>query len=141
MKLVLLLKKDFTRYQLPALLWTLLIFALSSIPNLAGPDLGFRMQDKFYHFTFYGFYGILLALAFYNQNRFPALRRYFLVFTILFGMIYGLSDEIHQYFVPGRQMDFFDLLADSSGVAFGAVIFHLRYHIKRVMNFSQMILR
>jgi VanZ family protein len=31
--------------------------------------------------------------------------------------MFGLSDEIHQYFVPGRNMDPLDLLTDAIGAA------------------------
>jgi VanZ family protein len=32
-------------------------------------------------------------------------------------VMFGLSDEIHQYFVPGRNMDPLDLLTDAIGAA------------------------
>jgi VanZ family protein len=34
---------------------------------------------------------------------------------VLLVIVYGASDEFHQYFVPGRQADVFDLMADSLG--------------------------
>jgi len=42
--------------------------------------------------------------------------RYGLVgITFLFVVLYGLSDEIHQYFVPGRSATFLDLVVDAVG--------------------------
>ena len=35
------------------------------------------------------------------------------------GILYGMSDEWHQMYVPGRSPDHMDLLADALGVAFG----------------------
>jgi VanZ family protein len=34
---------------------------------------------------------------------------------------YGISDEIHQHFVPPRQADVFDVAADAAGAALAAV--------------------
>jgi VanZ family protein len=38
------------------------------------------------------------------------------LFSIFFGVIYALSDEVHQSIVPGRSADFFDFIADCIGV-------------------------
>lgn len=38
----------------------------------------------------------------------------------LLAVLYGISDEIHQSFVPGRFPDLWDLVADSVGALVGA---------------------
>src|SRR5690606_15800676 len=38
----------------------------------------------------------------------------------LLAVLYGISDEIHQSFVPGRFPDLWDLVADSAGALLGA---------------------
>ena len=43
-------------------------------------------------------------------------------FSTLLGVVYGLSDEIHQYFVPGRTASPLDLAADSIGVLIGVFL-------------------
>jgi len=45
-----------------------------------------------------------------------------LAFAIAF--LYGVSDEIHQYFVPGRHPDVLDVVADASG----PFAFHWHYN-------------
>jgi VanZ family protein len=35
-------------------------------------------------------------------------------------MLYGVSDEFHQYFVPGRSVEALDVLADALGGLLGA---------------------
>jgi VanZ family protein len=40
--------------------------------------------------------------------------------------VYGISDEIHQHFVPGRMMDWTDAVADSCGITLGSWFFHYR---------------
>jgi VanZ family protein len=37
--------------------------------------------------------------------------------------VLGTLDEFHQYFVPGRQSDVLDLLADAVGIALGVLAF------------------
>jgi VanZ family protein len=44
----------------------------------------------------------------------------------MIGALYGISDEIHQYFVPGRVMDWTDAVADTCGIALGSWFFHHR---------------
>ena len=119
-------KKAFIYYQLPGIIWTIVIFVLSSIPSLSPPNLGIEWQDKIYHFIFYMAYAIFLARAFYFQNYSFKVKQKFWLHTLLFGVLYGISDEIHQYFVPGRYMEFADGLADSLGVIVGVTLFYCR---------------
>lgn len=43
--------------------------------------------------------------------------------VVLFCLLYAISDEFHQSFIPGREPDFFDIVADM----FGAVTVSLVY--------------
>ena len=38
------------------------------------------------------------------------------------GAVYSITDELHQYLVPGRSCQFMDVIIDSSGVLFGVAI-------------------
>ncbi|MDA8211200.1 MAG: VanZ family protein [Clostridia bacterium] len=44
--------------------------------------------------------------------------------AILFCFIYGISDEFHQSFVPGRTPDAVDLLADTAGAALAQAVWY-----------------
>lgn len=95
-----------------ALAWMGLIFYLSSQPSLDIPGL-FPHQDKVMHFGFYGVLGVLLLGAMAmppNGFQRPAA----LLATAL-ASLYGVSDEVHQMFVPGREADVLDWLADTAG--------------------------
>ena len=35
--------------------------------------------------------------------------------AFLFSSLYGFSDEVHQYFIPARQADIYDWMADTAG--------------------------
>lgn len=48
--------------------------------------------------------------------------RMFLI-TVAICFLYAISDEIHQYFVPGRACRVFDVLIDTSGSAFFCLVY------------------
>ena len=129
----LLQRNNFWVNQFPALFWTALLFTLSSLSNLRGPSLDLGFEDKIYHFTMYTIYGIFLARAFYRQQRFPALKQHFLLAAFLAGVLFGLSDEFHQSFTPGRSVEWGDWLADALGIVFSL------YLVTRVKFFKSIL--
>ncbi|MGB3223127.1 MAG: VanZ family protein, partial [Desulforhopalus sp.] len=40
-----------------------------------------------------------------------------ILFTLTFSLLYGISDEFHQSFIPGRFVSVYDLIADCAGAA------------------------
>ncbi len=46
------------------------------------------------------------------------------IYAALWATLYGALDEVHQYFVPNRYADFFDLVADAIGAICGARLVH-----------------
>lgn len=105
----------FAKYQLPAMVWAVLIFVSSSIPSAAIPDLPILRFDKVIHAGIFLVFCFLVYRALRYQSRFPFLSRHCLGFSLLLTFLYGSLDEIHQYFVPGRSADPFDLMADTVG--------------------------
>ncbi|MFQ5650098.1 MAG: VanZ family protein [bacterium] len=112
------------RYALPAILWALLLFFLSSLPSNSVPSLGIEYEDLVAHFVVYSVLGYFLAIAFLHQPE--RITRKTIVLAALLGILYGASDEIHQMFVPGRNSTLSDFVADGLGVLVGVVVF-LRY--------------
>jgi VanZ family protein len=103
----------------PPLLYMLLIFYLSSQSNPL-PELTKRVWDKALHTIEYGTLAVLFCRAFVGEGygRLAAMGLAF-VFT----SAYGASDEWHQLYVPLRNSDFFDWLADSIGGGIGITAF------------------
>jgi VanZ family protein len=67
------------------------------------------------HFALFGGLAGLVALGLVRSNG-PALpRRALILWPVAFATLYGLTDEIHQLFVPQRTFDLLDLLADAAG--------------------------
>lgn len=106
-------------YWLPPLGWALLIFELSS-QSLTGFTLPFTHFDKLIHIVVYGILCLLLYRAFIHAQE-DWWREKAVILSILFSILYGISDEIHQMFVPMRMPDAADLLADGMGAGLSQI--------------------
>lgn len=89
------------------------IYWLSAHPKLPAPIL-FSWQDKLYHAGAYFLMGLFAWRCF---RYFNADFRTQLLLSLAFCSVYGITDEWHQYFVPGRSSSAGDWLADSIGAA------------------------
>ncbi len=78
--------------------------------------------DKIVHMILYFGLGILLHLTFSNSDN-KTLKHYAPFFAILIGIFYGITDEVHQSFVPGRSANTLDLFANGIGLALAQAIF------------------
>ena len=98
-----------------------LIWVLSSMPlHLSLDPVPFK--DKGLHFCEYGVLAVLLNHALRGTFRRASLR--LTAFYAVTGtVLWGLLDEIHQAYVPGRSSDAFDLLADTLGATVGTLMF------------------
>jgi VanZ family protein len=94
------------------------IFAGSSLSKL--PPIPGGFSDKVAHFTEYALFGLVLARAVAGP-RWLSLPASLALLTVFVAMLYGVSDEIHQRFVPGRDFDPRDMVADTLGAAAAAV--------------------
>ena len=102
-----------------AFAWMALLFYLSHQPGLDTPML-FSGQDKVLHAVVYGLLGLLLLAAQPRQAQGYSWRQ--VGISTLIASLYGLSDEIHQYFIPGRSSEVLDWVADTLGALIGAFL-------------------
>jgi VanZ family protein len=103
-------------YWAPVVLYCGLIVFLSSLssPHHYLPGFLENISDKILHAMEYGILAILLYRAFaYTLN--PKHRSYAPFLAIVVAMIFGVTDEFHQLFVPLRHGDRWDLIADAVG--------------------------
>jgi len=75
----------------------------------------YQYPDKVAHMILYALFGFLLYLTMKN-SPYPSFSAHAMLFAIAIGVIYGISDEFHQSFVPGRSANIPDLVADGLGV-------------------------
>jgi VanZ family protein len=105
----------------PAVLYTLLIWWLSSQVL----DVAFMNRvpfaDKGVHFVEYG--ALAFFIAFAHLYTWPARTIAGPLIAAAFTTALGLLDELHQGFVPGRFSDLYDLLADALGSLIAALAF------------------
>jgi VanZ family protein len=103
------------RTLLPAFVWAVAIFVASSIPSQDLPAQDIFEYDKLIHMAIYFVFAALLYRALRFEGTSRAMRSRAAMVTVAIIAFYGMTDEFHQYFVPGRSMDFFDWVADVSG--------------------------
>jgi len=107
------------KFHIPVILYCTAIFFQSSFPSLYLPETDFELADKLLHSVVYLILFFLFFYSLKNQNKSIKLKNYALEFSLFFTIIYGATDEIHQYFVPNRYCDVFDWLADIVGALVG----------------------
>lgn len=71
----------------------------------------FEFQDKIMHFIAYFVYAITMQITIIGA-KLKAPR----ILIIFFSLLFAISDEFHQYFIPGRSADIYDILADFTGI-------------------------
>ena len=76
------------------------------------------LWDKILHLTTYAVLGLLMirALAGGRVRGVTANRA---MLALLLTVLYGVADEFHQSFVPGRTPDLMDVVADAVGASIG----------------------
>ena len=108
----------YLKYWLPVILYACFIFYLSSLSNpieqiIYGKKIlsYLNLQHFIYHIIELGILSLLLYRALKPVSKNPQ------TLSILIAILYAITDELHQYFVPGRISSVFDLAVD----AFGAI--------------------
>ncbi len=93
-------------------LFSLFIILISSIPGDSVPgklNFGF---DKVIHFIEYSFLGFICL-----RTKLKLFKSTYL-FTLIFGLTFGIFDELWQSFIPGRDSSIYDVIADFLGICF-----------------------
>lgn len=106
---------------------SIIIFYFSSLPAEKIPlPAGFEWQTTAYHFI------IFFSLVFFLL---PALvkgkEKNFIFVAIILAVMYGVLDEFHQLFVPGRACVFSDFLIDFSGILLASFIYAVSLRLKK----------
>jgi VanZ family protein len=101
----------------PVVAYMGLLFVASSLSSIPSPPGG--LTDKHEHFFFYGILaGLTLRALAKGEWRHVTLGA--VLGAILISSAYGVSDEWHQRFVPGRDYELLDMAADAIGSTLAA---------------------
>lgn len=118
--------KKFLIYWLPPVLWAGAIFYLSGVSGLASNMTVFWdvFWRKLFHAGEFGLLNLLLWRALYYGQGISLKKA--LWWSLSLTILYAVSDELHQSFVPNRQCRWQDMAQDSLGVmAVGTAVFLL----------------
>ena len=99
--------------------WMAVIFLLSAQPGMPGllPGPLQRLATTIAHV---GEYAVLSSLLLHAAVPNAVRPRILVLFTLwAAATLYGMSDEFHQSFVPGRDANLVDVLADAAGGLLG----------------------
>lgn len=106
-------------------LWVLVVYWIvlflgTTLPSDKLPDT--PSGDKFNHFAGYAVLSFLLFtwMRFRKGNAAGEIKLFQKSFII--AAVYGVFDEIHQLFIPGRFFEWYDILADINGAALGLAV-------------------
>jgi VanZ family protein len=105
----------FIRFYMPAIVWFVVIYTLSSLPGSAFPIITIPYSDKIVHIVIFFIFCALIDRAIMHQTAFPRLVNFHLYLSLAVVILYGFGDEFHQSFIPGRTADLFDATADVVG--------------------------
>ena len=104
----------------PAIAWALAIWILSGRPVV--PTVPIPYIDKIFHTGEFGVLAVLVSwAALPHLTRYRPFMKWLLIVLVCF--FYGIVDEAHQAFVPGRMCDVADAFADLMGAAIATLIF------------------
>ena len=124
--------RKFIFYWLPVIFWAGVIFYLSSISGLNSGlqvfwDVFWR---KLFHAGEFGILNLLLWRAFYYSEGVGFKKA--LWWSLILTLLYAISDELHQYFVPDRQCRWQDMAQDNLGVLLVSGGLYIRQRLKKI---------
>lgn len=86
---------------------------------------------KIAHFIIYLIMGLFSSNAMYHLK---VKRKHWLIISMSLCVLYAISDEFHQVFIPGRGPRIFDVMIDSCGALLGNIIY---YKLRKVRHSSK----
>lgn len=119
----------FVKLWIPVILWAILIFYLSSIPDLK-TDLKYDfILRKIGHILEYFVLAFLLFRAF--KGSFSLTDLFLFIYPVSLSLFYAISDEFHQQFVRGRSCAARDVLFDAAGIFGFFIISRVYWFIRK----------
>jgi len=120
-------------FWIPSIVWAIILFSLSNTPGNELPSLKFGL-DKLAHISVYCIFSYLIIFAFTNSTHKDYFHKIYYSFLIAF--LYGVFEEYHQLFVPGRFFSYGDMYANLIGSVAGVLIWHFNifHHKEKILK-------
>ena len=94
------------------------IFYLSTISFKASSKSGLGIRSIIYHITMYFIFNLFLTISLSRGKN-----RFLILVSALIAFFYGITDELHQSFVPMRSASVNDLFLDSLGIIYACLVY------------------
>lgn len=109
-------------YKISLIVVVFIAMAMFYISSLSfggvGDKGGKNLLAILYHIIAYFFLTLFLGFALIKGKH-----KSLFIIVILFSIFYGITDEIHQYFVPGRSASISDVGLDTLGILFSSLFY------------------
>lgn len=125
-------KNKFLSVYVPLIVYWIILFTATTLPAKQMPKTG--INDKIEHLLGYFLLTFLLSNTLYFQNKNKIFKRFPISAALFIVAFYGIVDEVHQYFIPGRLCDLYDWTADVTGAVAAGVLYFL---IKKYLQFPK----
>ncbi|MCH2023635.1 MAG: VanZ family protein [Saprospiraceae bacterium] len=125
-----------TRYFFPVVLWSILIWSLSTASKIPHVPFDFLSLDKLGHLTFYAIETLLLIWGFAKTQEWVTSSYSWIMICMVFAGIYGTSLEFVQAGIPERSFDYADMIANFIGTIVGALIYYktaTKYFLNKII--------
>lgn len=100
------------------------IFFVSSLTfESSGAGGGKNYKATIYHIAVFFLLALFLSISLIGGEY---KRKNFIFIAIVFSLLYGISDELHQYFVPGRYLSIKDFMLNSIGITIASLLYAVR---------------
>lgn len=111
----------YIRFFAPVILWAIVIFTFSSFPTGNTSTIHWKdfLIKKMAHIIEYALFTVFAYRAFYNTG---AKKSTALKCGVLLAVLYGITDELHQNFTPGREPNVRDVVFDTIGASIAAFL-------------------
>ncbi len=114
------------RHQVLTLLWAIFIAFATLTPGESMPEVDFwdfANADKLAHFGVFAVLSFLMIRGFLLKSPFFGLKNKKIMLTLVITIMYGGLIEYAQSFIPGRSIEFNDMLANGFGSMIGLFVY------------------
>ncbi len=127
-------QKMFWKYNLPTIIWATFVLFLTLLPGNQMPDITFSLTellkfDKVAHFFVFAVLVCLMSIGFAKQNTYSTIHFKPVRHALLVSILYGIMIEVLQSYIPERNFEINDLIANTLGCGLGVGLFYIIYRI------------